>query len=182
MPEIIRGKEVVADDWIVVRPEAGVAAADVSLPDGRIVVPLALWLARADELSARPDVGVWLAPADGLDSLLPFVGHLTLIAIDFPKFTDGRGYSTAYLLRSRHGYRGELRAIGDVLPDQIFYMARVGFDAFALRADRKAEHALKALAAFSDAYQGSWDEPLPAFRRAVRPRAALAGGDGQGAA
>lgn len=182
MPEVIRGREVVQDDWTVVRPEAGAVLSDVSLPDGPIVVPLALWTARQDELSARSGVGVWLAPADEPELLLPFIGSLALVAIDFPRFTDGRGYSTAYLLRTRYGYRGELRAIGDVLPDQVFYMARVGFDSFALRPDRKAEHALKALAAFSDAYQGSWDEPLPAFRRAARPQADLTRGEGQVAA
>jgi uncharacterized protein (DUF934 family) len=116
---------------------------------------------------------VWLAPADDPAALAPWIDRLRVVAVDFPKFTDGRGYSIAFLLRTRLGYRGELRAIGDVLPDQLAYMKRVGFDAFALRADRKAGHALAALAAFSEAYQGSVDQPLPAFRRHHRPAGAV---------
>ena len=91
-----------------------------------------------------------------------------MIAVDFPKFADGRGYSIAYNLRARLGYSGELRAIGDVLRDQMFYMQRVGFDAFAPRADRSIEDALKGLSDFSEKYQTSWDEKLPLFRRVHR--------------
>ncbi len=80
---------------------------------------------------------------------------MPLIAVDFPKFTDGRGYSIAYNLRKRLGYTGELRAIGDVLRDQLFYMQRVGFNAFATRPDRSIHDALKGLTDFSEAYQAS---------------------------
>lgn len=167
MPEIIRKGAVVQDDWQVVRPEAGQGLGD--LPSGRIIVPLSLWLAQAEALVARGNVGVWLAGTDDPAQLAPWLERLSLVAVDFPKFTDGRGFSIAYLLRSRFGWRGELRAIGDVLPDQVFYMQRVGFDAFAVRADRSVATALRALKTFSDAYQGSWDNAVPAFRRADRP-------------
>jgi len=167
MPEIIRKGAVVQDDWQVVRPEAGQAIG--ALPPGRIIVPLALWLTQAEALVARGNVGVWLAGTDDPAQLAPWLERLSLVAVDFPKFTDGRGFSIAYLLRSRFGWRGELRAIGDVLPDQVFYMQRVGFDAFAVRSDRSVATALRALKTFSDAYQGSWDNAVPAFRRADRP-------------
>jgi uncharacterized protein (DUF934 family) len=85
--------------------------------------------------------------------------------VRFASFTDGRGYSLARMLRERYGYRGELRAIGDVLRDQIYYLSRCGFDAFALRADQKPEQALAALDDFSEAYQTSVDRPHPLFRR-----------------
>jgi uncharacterized protein (DUF934 family) len=85
--------------------------------------------------------------------------------VQFPKFGDGRGFSTAALLRNRHGWRGELRAIGDVLRDQLFFMKRVGFDSFALRADRNVEEAVASLSDFSDSYQGSVEPHLPAYRR-----------------
>jgi uncharacterized protein (DUF934 family) len=85
--------------------------------------------------------------------------------VQFPKFGDGRGFSTAALLRTRHGWRGELRAIGDVLRDQLFFMKRVGFDSFALRADRNIDEAVASLLDFSDSYQGSVEPALPAFRR-----------------
>jgi uncharacterized protein (DUF934 family) len=167
MPEIIRKGAVVQDDWQVVRPEAGQGVED--LPPGPVIVPLGLWLANAEALLARGNVAVWLAGTDDPALVAPWLERLPLVAVDFPKFTDGRGYSVAYLLRSRFGWRGELRAIGDVLPDQVFYMQRVGFDAFAVRSDRSVATALRALKTFSDAYQGSWDNPVPAFRRESRP-------------
>ena len=91
--------------------------------------------------------------------------HLALIAVDFPAFKDGRGYSTAWLLRSRYGWTGELRAIGDVLRDQMFFYKRVGFNAYAVREDKDIEEALIGLNDFSDVYSGSIDQPIPLFRR-----------------
>jgi uncharacterized protein (DUF934 family) len=138
------------------------------LPEGHILVPHAVWLARADELLARRAASVWLKGGDDPARLEPWLARLPLVAIEFAKFTDGRGYSAAFLLRSRFGYKGELRAIGDVLPDQLFFMRRVGFDAFAVRPDRDIRKALEQLQPFSEAYQGSWDNPAPAFRRQAR--------------
>ncbi len=166
MPEIIRDNAVVDDDWQVLRPAADASSGEV--PAGRILVPLALWLERHVELGARGDVGVWLTGGDDPAQIAPWLARLPLVAVDFPKFTDGRGYSLAYQLRSRFGFRGELRAIGDVLPDQLFFMRRVGFDAFAVRADKDLRKALALLRPFSDAYQGSWDNPVPAYRRHTR--------------
>jgi uncharacterized protein (DUF934 family) len=165
MSEIILRDTVVADDWQVLRPSAG---EPVVLPAGRVIVPLAVWIDQQAGLAARGDVGVWLAGTDDPARLAPSLPSLSLVAIDFPKFTDGRGYSIAYLLRSRFGYHGELRAIGDVLADQLFYMKRVGFDAFAVRADKDIRQALRSLSPFTDAYQGSWDNAVPAFRRHER--------------
>jgi uncharacterized protein (DUF934 family) len=85
--------------------------------------------------------------------------------VNFPKFADGRGYSTARLLRERYGYHGEIRAIGDVLHDQLFFMKRCGFDAYAVRADKDIEAALAGFDDFSDAYQAAVDQPQPLFRR-----------------
>ena len=98
---------------------------------------------------------------------------LPLIAVRLPKFTDGRGYSIAYLLRRADGYRGELRAIGDVLRRPALICGGCGFDAFAVRADQDARRRWLRSPLFSDAYQGTWDAALPAFRR--RPRLAAAG-------
>lgn len=131
------------------------------------VVPLAAFLALAPE--SRADVGVWLAPDDELGRLAQFTPDLPLIAVDFPVFKDGRGFSIASLLRSRYGYRGDLRAIGDVLIDQLFYLRRVGFSSFALRVDQDPDTAVAALSTFTDVYQSGVDQPLPYFRR----RAAL---------
>lgn len=166
MAEIIRNDQVVSDDWQVLRPTAEAPLAGI--PAGPVLVPLATWLERNAELASRGNVSVWLAGTDDPAQLAPWLTQLSLLAVDFPKFTDGRGFSVAYLLRSRFGFRGELRAIGDVLPDQLFYMRRVGFDAFAVRADKDIRKALQVLQPFSDSYQGSWDNPVPAFRRHTR--------------
>jgi uncharacterized protein (DUF934 family) len=165
MSEIILGNAVVKDDWEILRPSGNEPA---TVPAGRVIVPFAVWIDQLAGLAARGDVGVWLAGSDDPAKLASSLPLLSLVAIDFSKFTDGRGYSIAYLLRSRFGYRGELRAIGDVLPDQLFYMKRVGFDAFAVRADKDINQALRSLRPFTEAYQGSWDNAVPAFRRHER--------------
>ncbi|MDF1762419.1 MAG: DUF934 domain-containing protein [Oleibacter sp.] len=87
------------------------------------------------------------------------------ICIDFPKFSDGRGYSAARLLRERYGFNGELRAVGDVLIDQLFFMKRCGFDTFALRDDQVLEDALAAFSTFSVSYQNDVLDQKPLFRR-----------------
>ncbi len=165
MPEIILRDRVVTDAWQVLRPEAGMTP---ELPAGPVLVPLSIWLEQADALVARGDVGVWIASHEDPATLRAWFDRVPLVAVDFPKFTDGRGYSIGHLLRTRYGYRGELRAIGDVLPDQLDYLRRVGFDAYAVRADKDIHDALRLLTTFSQPYQNSWEPPLPAFRRLVR--------------
>jgi uncharacterized protein (DUF934 family) len=183
--QIIKGHAIVADDWNLLRaPEAaeGMAAsaesvAALEVPQGRVIVPLATWLAQRDALSARAaagEIGVWLAPDEDPVALREDLPRLALVAVDFPKFTDGRGYSHAWNLRSRLGWKGELRAIGDVLRDQLFSMQRVGFDAYDTRPDRSIEDALKGLTVFSETYQASVDQRVPLFRRHARPAPAQA--------
>ena len=127
---------------------------------GPRLLPLASWLAGEPE-SER---GVWLAPADDPSALVAHFARVRLVAVDFPTFADGRGYSIATLLRQR-GYRGELRAIGDVLVDQLFMLKRVGFTSFALRVDQDEVAAVAALKTYSDVYQAASDDSLPYFRR-----------------
>lgn len=165
---IIEGRAVVADDWQVLRLAEGEDAAGVSVPQGKLIVPLAVWQAQRTALAGRDAIGVWLAPDERADSLREDLPRLAVVAVDFPRFTDGRGYSIAYNLRQRLAYRGQLRAIGDVLRDQLFSLARVGFNAFAVRADRDIHDALRGLSVFSETYQGSVDDPLPLFRRRLR--------------
>jgi uncharacterized protein (DUF934 family) len=143
-------------------PEDGL----VTLTSGPLVVPLAFWQANRESLAPRRDpVGVWLETHDEPALIAGDLASFALIAVRFPKFTDGRGYSIAALLRTRYGYKGELRAIGDVGRDQLFYLKRCGFDSFALPAHRDPEAALAGLEDFRDRYQGSVDQPLPLFRR-----------------
>jgi len=139
----------------------------VGQPAG-VLVPLALWRdarAACDALRSSTQVGILLKNTDDPALLADDLSDTNLIAIEFPRFTDGRGYSIARLLRGRYGYRGELRAVGDIMRDQIFYLTRVGFDAFALRDDQDPQVALTASADFSVAYQASSDQPVPLFRR-----------------
>ena len=165
MPPLIKDRALVAARWTLLRDAKGLD----DVPAGvAAIVPLALWRGERAALLARGDVGVWLAPTDDPAALADDIAALTIIAVDFPKFTDGRGYSIAYNLRARLGYTGELRAVGDVLRDQLFYMQRVGFNAFAVRADKDINDALKGLTDFSEKYQTSWDEKNPLFRRAKR--------------
>ncbi|MEM4987422.1 DUF934 domain-containing protein [Collimonas sp. H4R21] len=165
---IIKNRNVVADDWSVLRLNEGDSADSVSIPAGRVIVPFSVWTAQRAQLLERAEVGVWLGSDAQADVVKDDLARFSLIAVDFPKFTDGRGYSIAYNLRTRLGYNGELRAIGDVLRDQLFYMQRVGFNAFAVRADKDINDALKGLTDFSEKYQTSWDEKTPLFRRVQR--------------
>lgn len=165
---IIKNKAVVDDDWTVLRLSANDTPQSVAVPPGKVIVPLQVWQAQRDSLQRRAELGVWLASNERAEDLQHDLARFAVIAVDFPKFADGRGYSIAYHLRVRLGYRGELRAIGDVLRDQLFYMQRVGFDVFAPRADKDMHEALKGLSDFSLTYQASADEKLPLFRRVSR--------------
>jgi len=158
MNNLLRLEEGVAridgdDAWTLVRE------IDAELPLGALILPLARWL--EDPVQQ----GVWLGPDDEVEPLKPWFHLLPLIALDFPSFRDGRGYSQAYLLRTRLGWTGELRAIGDVLRDQLSHMRQCGFDSFAVREDKSAEDALKGLAGMSVLYGRSVIEPRPLFRR-----------------
>ncbi len=174
MRKIIKDKAIVSDDWNLFKLADGDAADSVTVPAGKQIVPLAVWLAQKTALAARAgagEIGVWLASDERPEQLKEDAAALPLIAVDFPSFADGRGYSIAYNLRARLGYTGEVRAVGDVLRDQLFYMSRVGFNAFATREDRSIDEALKGLSDFSDVYQTSWDQKTPLFRRHARPAA-----------
>ena len=146
------------DTWTLVREVDG------PLPDGPLVLPLARWLIRRIEHHPERDA-VWLGPDDEVESLKPWLKLLPMIALDFPSFRDGRAYSQAYLLRTRLGWLGELRAIGDVLRDQLSHMRQCGFDSFAVREDKSATDALKGLVGMSVQYGRSVIEPRPLFRR-----------------
>lgn len=166
--KIIKNKIVVEDAWQVLRLAEGETPETVVVPAGKVIVPLKVWQAQRATLQTRAEVGVWLASDERAEALRDEVQKFAVIAVDFPKFADGRGYSIAHHLRERLGYKGELRAIGDVLRDQLFYMQRVGFDAYAVRADKDIHAALTGLSDFSVTYQASSDEAQPLFRRVVR--------------
>jgi len=162
MPPLIKDRVVVEDRWTLLRDAKSLADVPSSVA---VIVPLSLWRTERAALLTRGDVGVWLAPTDDPAALADDIAELPLVAVDFPKFTDGRGYSIARLLRDRHGFRGELRAIGDVLRDQLFALSQCGFDAFALRADRDATEALASFDDFQGVYTSTTKTREPWFRR-----------------
>jgi uncharacterized protein (DUF934 family) len=167
-PQIIKDKAIIADDWSVLRLDETENPETVVVPDGKIIVPLLVWQAQREQLVSRLELGVWIGADERPEELKGDLDKFAVIAVNFPKFTDGRGMSIAFNLRRRLGYTGELRAIGDVLRDQLFSMHRVGFDAYAPRPDRQIEDALKGLFVFSEVYQASIDQAQPLFRRARR--------------
>jgi uncharacterized protein (DUF934 family) len=106
-----------------------------------------------------------LEASDDPGALAASLDRIQVIAVRFPAFGDGRGYSIARLLRERYGYRGELRAVGEVARDNLYFMAQCGFDAFQLREGEDPTEALAAFSDFSEAYQATVARPLPLFRR-----------------
>jgi len=111
---------------------------------------------------------VRLEPHDDPASIAGRLAKLERVEVNFPKFGDGRGYSIARLLRERYGYKGELRAVGQITRDHLFFMESCGFDAFELREGEDPHEALAAFNDFSEAYQASVKRPLPLFRRRLR--------------
>jgi uncharacterized protein (DUF934 family) len=199
MSNLIRNNAIVENEWTTVtlpageetvRKQAGKVvmfkltgeqtctpeqiAATVIPENGKVIVPLAVWQARKDELTprlAKGELGLWLATHEVLQSLIDAVddiNRLPIIAVHVERFADGRIFSIGNLLRTRYGYRNELRAFGDVLRDQLFFLKRCGYDSYQIRADRSAADALAGLQDFSQPYQGAVDESMPVWRRLPR--------------
>lgn len=163
MRQIIKDNQVVPDTWELLPKDATL---DQLTNAGDVIVPLAMWLEHAHALKARDGrLGVWLDADEEAESIADDLEHFAVIALNFPVFSDGRNYSNARLLRDRYQYKGELRSIGDVLRDQLFFMHRCGFDAYALREDHDPHAALASLNDLSEVYQAATDQPLPLFRR-----------------
>ena len=139
---------------------------------------LAQWQARRAEQTASglatesapvaPPLGLEFQAGEHPEAVAEDLHHFAALAVRFVRFTDGRGLTTAQRLRARLGWQGPLWAVGDILRDQLFALARVGFDHFALRDDQDAAAAAAALADYAVRYQGAWDEPQPLWRRVAR--------------
>lgn len=163
----LTGEKTVTDEQI----------ATTVIPDtGKLLIPLSVLIARKAELQTRinqGEIGVWLDTHEVLAQLIEHqadlnqadLNQLPIIAVHVERFADGRIFSLGTLLRTRYGYKNELRAFGDVLRDQLFFLKRSGFDSYLIRADRNAAEALQSLKDFSSPYQGAVDEVRPAFSR-----------------
>jgi len=138
---------------------------------GKVIVPLSVFIARQTALTARiaqGEIGVWLDTHELLETLhaaLADLNQLPIIAVHVQRFADGRIFSLGALLRTRYGFKNQLRAFGDVLRDQLFFLKRSGFDQYVIRADRNAEEAIVSLNDFTKPYQGAVDVAKPAFAR-----------------
>lgn len=167
MAQLIKNQTVTVDTWKTLELAEGQTAEAVILPAGDVIFPCAVWQARKAEIISRyKRIGLLLQPDEQVEDIAADLDYFIVIAVNFPKFVDGRGYSTASLLRQRYNYQGELRAVGDVLHDQLFFMQRVGFDAYALKDNKNAVYALAAgFSPFSNSYQASTNQPQPHFRR-----------------
>ena len=141
---------------------------EAGLPASYVALPFSEWQQRPEWPAAS------LANTDPVEDLAPHVGRLRLIVLEFPRFSDGRAYSQARLLRGRLGYRGELRATGGVLQDQIAFMLRCGFDSFESEQKGFGEALARARTLFSVVYQPAEDDQVPvSLRRLGRDTAAV---------
>lgn len=161
--QIIKNAQVVNDNWQLLTIETTLD--EVSAQDN-VILPLSLWLENKSLLENRQEkTGVWLNSAEEIESIAENVTTIPLIALEFPSFTDGRHYSSARILRERYHYQGEIRAIGDVLKDQLFAMHRCGFNSFVIKQGKDINNALLGLTDFSETYQAAVIQPLPLFKR-----------------
>lgn len=162
MGNYILDRKPAEDNWM---PFTGLEDPE-TLPSGDIYVPLSEWLEKRDDLLKRNNrLGVILENTDDVHLLKDDLERLSLVVLQFPKMGDGRAYSQARILRERLDYKGEIRASGDVLRDQLFYMQRCGFNGFELREDQDMNSALKAFDEMTVKYQPAIDEDLPIWRR-----------------
>ncbi|MDD9905111.1 MAG: DUF934 domain-containing protein [Rhodospirillaceae bacterium] len=149
---LIKNSAVAEDRWVAVDDDADLSG------EWPIIVSLARWRKDRAQLEGRnAPLGIRLSSDDPLDEIVPDLDRFFLIALDFPAFTDGRPYSTARLLRERHGYTGELRAVGQVLRDQAQFLTRCGFDSFELPEGSDAEDWLRGLDSIAVHYQPASD-------------------------
>ena len=160
MQKMLSHGAVTEDNWTVLQMPVE------PIPQGNILLPLKYWLEQSAELDGHAGlVGVWLDSDEEVEALADDLAQLPVVALNFPKFVDGRGFSSARLLRDRYDYKGEIRAIGNVIQDQLFMLQRCGFSQFCLADNVDLEAAAKSLSDFSDSYQTAADQDQPLFKR-----------------
>lgn len=167
---ILRKRALVEDDWAVI--EDGLAEVEAAA-GGKVIVTLARWrVEREALLAAYAAVGVLVPNTADIEAVYAEISDRPLIALQFPTFTDGRALTQAVLLRKRLGFTGELRALGDVIRDLVFWLGRCGFDSIVPRKDQNPEACLEALDEIRVAYQAAADAHTPVW---IRRRGRVAG-------
>jgi uncharacterized protein (DUF934 family) len=163
MPKLIKNRQVVNNDWIIIE---SLDDLEKNL-DKHLFLPLNIWSALPESLSnklEKGELGIFLNSDQNTDELPDNFKLASAITINFPIFTDGRGYSIARELRSLN-YQGEIRAVGEVLHDQLNAMQRCGFDAYELVDDKDEDNALKAFDDFTQKYQADFVDKRPIYQR-----------------
>lgn len=165
MQKLIKDNAIVEDYWTILKEASNPKVLSI-IPGKNMIIPLSLWRDYPEEVSDYiGKIAVWVNSDESVYDIGEQLHDLPLIALNFPAFSDGRSYSKARELREVLNYKGEVRAIGDILRDQLFYLSRCGFDAFTLRYDQDWDASLAALTDFSNSYQGTVAQPKPLFRR-----------------
>ncbi|WP_444888780.1 DUF934 domain-containing protein [Microbulbifer sp. JMSA008] len=165
--ELILNGEVSANDWqLLPQLEEEETIDPNTLPSGKLILPLRQWLAHREALAERSaEVGVWIDSDEGAELIGNEANNFPLIAVNFPAFADGRGFTAGRMLRERFGFKGELRAVGGFMRDQLTYLQRCGFNAYAFEGNQSLTSLKESLQDFGDSYQSGVDQPLPMFRR-----------------
>jgi len=157
--QIIKDREIVEDNWLHLDDDAELAASNIT-------VSIARWQEQHETLSHyEGGLGLRLTGEDPLEEIVPDLDKFSLIVLNFPAFTDGRCYSFARLLRDRYAYKGEIRAQGDILHDQLFYMTQCGINSFEMANANRLIDAMPAFDDFSESYQTTVLKPEPLYRR-----------------
>ena len=158
-PQIIKDGSIVTNEWKLV------TEINDAFPEGKIIVTLALWQEYKEALKSRAEIGLYLLNDQCVSTISNELTHFAVIAIDFPVFVDGRGFSIARLLRDRYNYQGEVRATNNVIRDQLCYLSRCGFNAFDMEDDIDLKASLASLTDFTESYQTGTNQKKPLFRR-----------------
>lgn len=156
---LIKNGEIAENTWHNLAGDEEISSED------SIIVSLKRWLDEKDSLAGRNSLlGLHLQSDEKPEAIAKDVDRFDLITLDFPILPDGRAFSIARLLRERYGFKGELRAVGKVIQDQLFFMHRCGFDAFELSPGEDVAKSINALSAFTVAYQPAADDIQPAYK------------------
>ena len=164
MPKIILDGAVAEDNWQILNEDAPTSLEEIG--EGQFLLPLASWNAMQAESKQIPEnLGLLLESTDTPEDIQGDIPSIPVIAVNFPAFADGRGFSIGTLLRQRYAFTGQLRAVGKPIRDQLSYLVRCGFNAIQLAEHYDPEKSLESLKDFSDAYQTAVDQSTPLFRR-----------------
>lgn len=162
---ILRDGQLVEDNWTLIED----GSSEIRAGEAKVIVTLARWVAEREALlRSHGTVGVLVPNTADIEAVYAAVQDRPLIALQFPTFADGRALSQAVVLRKRLGFRGELRALGDVIRDLVFWLGRCGFDSIVPRRDQRLEDCRAALTELTAAYQAAADEHTPVWIRRRR--------------